>query len=98
MRRKRHSAVRNGRSRGGRASLVIGEAGGLPVRLRTALRRRAPAELPVDLELRGLVLPDHPELGDNLAAGLLLLDLLREEPLELDDRRVGLRVEGELVE
>jgi hypothetical protein len=56
------------------------------------------AQRPVDLELCRFVVADHLELGDDFAARLFFLDLLGQEPLELDDRRVGLGGERQLVE
>ena len=56
------------------------------------------AQLAVHVEDRRRVVPDQAELGDDLASGLLFLDLLGEEPLQLGDSRESLLLERGLVE
>src|SRR6185436_3996419 len=58
----------------------------------------AAAKIAIEIEDRCRVVADQLELRDDLARGLLLLDLLGEEPLQLGDRGEGFFGEGRLVE
>src|SRR5215218_1506819 len=61
-------------------------------------RAAAGAELAVHVQERRRVVADHLQLRDDFAAGLFLLDLLGEEPLQLGDGGERLLGERDLIE